>query len=131
MSEPLILREEPVPEVLILIRLGAATLEDNHLSRSCEECHGRWGIWGFSVLEVPNGDYLQLARMRPFVAQRRMIWKASGPDLVDSGFPVLPTLESPHWTVVLAEATASHFEKVRGHFVGPEENPAWIGRVGR
>jgi hypothetical protein len=44
------------------VRLGSTTLSDGNLQRSCEETHGRWGLWGFSVLEVPNGDYEMLVR---------------------------------------------------------------------
>ncbi|MCL5444605.1 MAG: hypothetical protein M1121_00880 [Actinobacteria bacterium] len=123
------LREASVPTVLILVRLGVATLEDDHLSRSCQECFGRWGMWGFSVLEVPGGDYNHLARLRPIVAERRMIWTASGPELAAGGFPVLPTLDFPHWTVVLSEPTPNQFQKVRALFTGPVENPAWSRRA--
>lgn len=65
MFEPLALRDEPTPALLVIVRLGANTLTDTHLGRSISECHQRWGIWGFSVLEVPNGDFDQLARLRP------------------------------------------------------------------
>ncbi|MCL4433982.1 MAG: hypothetical protein M1399_04330 [Actinobacteria bacterium] len=128
MPEPLILRESSIAEVLIAIRLGANTLADSYLSRSCEECYGRWGIWGFSVLEVPNGDYTRLARLRPLVAERRIIWKANGFDLVAAGFPILPTVDFPHWTVVVSGPTSSQFERVRNTFTGPIENPVWSGR---
>jgi hypothetical protein len=51
--------------------------------------------------------------------------------MVDDGFPVLPTLDHPHWTVVLSTPAAAQFERVRRHFHGPIENPAWAGRSGR
>lgn len=62
--EALTLRDQSVPGVLVLVRLGSLTLSDPHLSRSVAESHDRWGIWGFSVLEVPGGDYQLLARLR-------------------------------------------------------------------
>lgn len=66
--ELLNLLDHPVPDLLVLARLGSTTLTDPNLGRSVAESHDRWGIWGFSVLEVPNGDYRLLARLRPIVA---------------------------------------------------------------
>ena len=66
-----------------------------------------------------------LARLRPLVADRRQLLIADGMALVEAGFPLLPTLEAPHWTVVLAAATATQFERVRTHFNGPIDNPAY------
>jgi hypothetical protein len=126
--EPLVLRDEQVVPGLVVVRLGATTLDDGLLRRSVDECHVRWGMWGFSVLEVPDGDYEQLARIRPLVADRRQILVADGRDLVDDGFPLLPTLESPHWTVALATASGAQFARVRSHFRGPLENPAYRRR---
>ena len=87
------------------------------------------GIWGFSVLEVPDGSFEQLARVRPIVADRRQFLVAEGAELIDDGFPLLPTLDSPHWTVLLAAATSAQFERVRSHFRGPLDNPTY--RSGR
>ncbi|HYN34303.1 MAG TPA: hypothetical protein VES40_16885 [Ilumatobacteraceae bacterium] len=87
-------------------------------------------MWGFSVLEVPEGDYDQLARLRPIVVERRQLLVADAAELIDDGFPLLPTLDSPHWTVVLAAATPALFERVRRHFRGPIENPAYRPRSG-
>lgn len=126
--EPLNLRDQPVPELLVLVRLGSITLEDELLRRSVAESHDRWGVWGFSVLEVPGGDYELLARLRPIVTTRRRLLVADGHDLVTSGFPVLATLDHPHWTVVLSEPSAEQFDRVRGRFSGPLDNPAWVGR---
>lgn len=124
MTEPLPLRDEPVPAVLV-VRLGARTLDDDHLARATAEAHERWGLWGFSVLEVPAGDFGQLVRLRPIVATRRRLFLADGPAIVEAGFPLLPTLDRPHWTVVLSEPTPAQFERVRSLFRGPVENPAW------
>ncbi len=83
------------------------------------------GHVGFSVLEVPDGDYAALARLRPIVATRRRLLVASGPALVAAGFPLLPTLDHPHWTVLLSEPSSDQFARVRTLFDGPIDNPAW------
>ncbi|MGB3733422.1 MAG: hypothetical protein WA964_00595 [Ilumatobacter sp.] len=128
MTEALSLRNDPAPTGLVVVRLGARTTEDSLLLRSVEQCRDRWGIWGFSVFEVPDGDYDQLARLRPIVAERRQLLVADAAELVDDGFPLLPTLDAPHWTVVLADATSAQFSRVRAHFEGPIDNPSYRAR---
>ena len=69
--------------------------------------------------------------MRPIVATRRRLLLAHGADLIAAGFPLLPTLDVPHWTVLptLDAPTAESFAAVRRHFEGPIDNPAWAGRL--
>jgi hypothetical protein len=124
-AEPVTLRDDNLVPGLLVVRFGVVTLTDASLQKSVEECHQRWGFWGFSVFEVPNRDYAMLARLRPNIVGRRQMMTAEGEDLVDSGFPLLPTLEAPHWTVVLATATPEWFARVREHFHGPLPNPAY------
>lgn len=128
MPEPLVLRDEPVPAVLVVVRLGIRTLYDDPLARAAAQTHGRCGMWGFSVLEVPDGDYELLARLRPLVRQRRLLLVADGHQLVDAGLPLLPTLDSPHWTVLLSAPTREQFARARSLFRGPVANPAWSGQ---
>lgn len=123
--EPLRLRHQGPPVDLVLIRLGATTLDDRKLAEQCERTNGRWGFNGFSVLEVPDGDKVHLARLVPIVALRPKLFRAEGADLVKAGFPLFPTADFPHWTVVLSEATTTQFSRVRQHFSGPHDNPAW------
>lgn len=56
---------------------------------------------------------------------------ADGHELVEDGFPLLPTLDAPHWTVVLASPTTGLFDRVRTHFRGPIDNPAYWRTQGR
>ncbi|MFM7686154.1 MAG: hypothetical protein ACKPDI_09560 [Actinomycetota bacterium] len=67
------MRDERAVPGLVVVRLGARTLDDETLRRSVVECRERWGLWGFSVLEVPDGDYERLAQLRPIVADRRLV----------------------------------------------------------
>jgi len=125
--EPLSLRHQGPPGALVLIRLGARTLDDAKLAEQCDRTRGRWGFDGFSVFEVPDGDYTHLARLVPIVALRPKLYRAEGAALVDAGFPLFPTADFPHWTVVLSEATSAQFSRVRALFSGPLDNPAWDG----
>lgn len=128
MPESLQLRAAPSPATVVVIRLGTRTLEDGSLADQCERTFGRWGLHGFSVFEVPNGDYGLLARLAPIVTVRPKLFEAGGTELLAAGFPLLPTADHPHWTVVLAEPSPSQFARVRALFDGPKDNPAWSGR---
>ena len=59
------------------------------------------------------------------MAGRRQFLVADGAELIDDGFPLLPTLDSPHWTVMLAAASIGQFEGVRSHFRGPVDDPTY------
>jgi hypothetical protein len=65
---PSALRDQTIPALLVAVRLGAVTLSDTRLADACARTHGKWGVWGFSVLEVPDSDHQRLARLRPIVA---------------------------------------------------------------
>ncbi|MDZ4826628.1 MAG: hypothetical protein SGJ13_09215 [Actinomycetota bacterium] len=79
---------------------------------------------------MPNGDYGLLVRLRPIVAPRRLAFEVDGRELISAGFSVLATLDHPHWTVLVSEATSEQFARVRPLFCGPVENPAWAGWTG-
>jgi hypothetical protein len=128
-TEPLILRDASPPGVIVVVRLGSRTLLDEQLGQRCEMSFDRWGIHGFSVLEVPERvNWGLLARLRPEVTTRPTLFSAEGRDLVEAGFPLLPTMAHPHWTVVVAEPTTAQFQRVREIFGGPLDNPAFAGR---
>lgn len=128
MPKQVTLRDDRAPQRLIVLRLGTNTLNDRALGQSCERAYARCGLHAFSVLEIPNGNYELLGRLEPLVRKRRKFLEASGPDLLAAGFVLVPTLAYPHWSVVLSQPTPGQFEKVRGLFHGPVDNPVWEGR---
>lgn len=129
MFEPLVLRDDPPPRALVVIRLGSTTLSDEKLTQQCARTHQRWGLHGFSVFEVPDGDYGQLARFAPIVTVRPKLFEADAPDVFEAGFSLIPTQDYPHWTIVCPEPTPAQFAKIRATFRGPLPNPAWSGRL--
>jgi len=80
---------------------------------------------------VPDGDYEQLASLRPIVAKRWLLLVADAAGLVNGGSPLLPTpphSRPPDWTVVLAAATVAQSSRVQRHFEGPNANPSYRAR---
>jgi hypothetical protein len=127
MREPLQLRDTPPPTTLVMVRFGRTTLADDKLRQNCEITFARWALHGFSVFELPDGDYRRLARLVPLLVDRQWVCEAAGTALLADGFPVLPTREYPHWTVVLSEPTPEQFARARRHFSEPKRNPVWAG----
>ena len=127
MPEPLILRDADAAGIVV-VRFGEVTLLDPSLADAAAKCHERWGIWGFSVFEVPGEDYGELVRLRPAIAVRRLLLEARAHDLIAAGFALLPTLGHPHWTVRVSEPTSEQFARVRTCFTGPLDNPTFAGR---
>jgi hypothetical protein len=128
-TEPLILRDAGPPGLIVVVRLGTRTLVDEYLAQRCEATFARWGVHGFSVLEVPDRtNWTLLARLRPEVTTRPTLFAAEGRNLAEAGFPLLPTMAHPHWTVAVAEPTPVQFQRVREIFRGPTDNPAF--RIG-
>jgi len=128
MTKLITLRDERVPDRLVVLRMGSHTLSDNALSQACERAYDSMGVHAFSVFEVPDHDYAELARLEPILLSRPKVLEASGPELLAAGFPLLPTAKYPHWSVVLSEPAPAQFTKVRAHFHGPINNPTWTGR---
>lgn len=128
MAKSTVVRDAEVPATLVVLRMGTNTLSDNALTQACERAYSAMGLHAFSVFEIPNHDYAELARLEPILLTRPKVLEASGPELVAAGIALLPTGQFPHWSVVLSAATPAQFSRVREHFRGPIDNPTWTGR---
>ncbi|MCR1782323.1 hypothetical protein KVF89_07245 [Nocardioides carbamazepini] len=119
------IRSDDIPRTLLVLREGTNTLSNDSLAAACERAHAEIGMYGFSVLEVPGGGFAELARLRPLLRVRRKVMLASGRELIDDGFPLVPTFDHPHWTVVVPAPEDSTFERIRALFSAPVDNPAF------
>lgn len=103
-------------------------MTDGHLEAACEDAFDRWGLFGFSTFGLGDGGYPELARFVPLVPYRQWVMEARSADLIADGFPLLPSRDHPHWTIVLSEPGSTQFASVRQHFSEPMRNPVWVGR---
>ncbi len=122
--EPLQLRAEPLPGAVVMVRQGSVTLNDDKLARSCDKSYARWGVFGFSVHELPSGGFEELARLFPMLQRRPRLLVAGSAALLADGFPLFPTGAYPHWTVVLSEPSPTQFGRVRARFT-ERANPSF------
>ncbi|HUP68221.1 MAG TPA: hypothetical protein VM142_00225 [Acidimicrobiales bacterium] len=103
-------------------------MADKKLGETCEDTFRKWALFGFSTFGLGSGGYVELARQVPIIPNRQWVMEAETGSLLAAGFPVLPTRDHPHWTVVLSEPDPTQFARVRSHFSEPLTNPAWMGR---
>ena len=132
MPEPLQLRTAAPPETIVVIRLGERTLEDSKLVDLSRAADAR--SMGLTRLLGLRGAQRRLSIARSAGADCHgapaSLRKRAAPLSSRAGFPLFPTADHPHWTVVLSEPTPAQFGRVRALFDGPKQNPAWSGRTG-
>jgi hypothetical protein len=104
-----VLRTQSLPDdAVVVVRGGEHSLDNANLERS-----------------VAAGDLAELARLTP-LARRRLIRIAYVGDLRRAGFEVVPTFKNPyHFSIVLPNAVAPTFAKVRACFTPPVPNPGY------
>jgi hypothetical protein len=78
-TKAVIVRDAAVPDTLVVLRMGSTTLSDNALVQACERAYAAMGLHAFSVFEIPDHDYAELARLEPILITRPKVLEASGP----------------------------------------------------
>ncbi len=96
------------------------------LFRSAENCEAEYGVLGLTiyVAETPRIDDL-VDQAGIFVQRYRTLNVCSLAVLIED-YEVVPTKQSPHYTVVLPSATSDELEKVRRCFLAID-NPLFRG----
>lgn len=122
-----ILRAEPPPaDGVVVVRAGERSLDDAVLDRTVGDCWAAHGFFGLSVFaDTANPDIGDLARRTPLV-RRPVLRTALVGRLREAGFEVMPTFANRyHFSIVMPDATAATFERVRLCFGAPVPNPGF------
>jgi hypothetical protein len=79
MVKSVIVRDSPVPEALVVLRMGSNTGSDNALTQACERAHAAMGLHSFSVFDGvrARGRRLRVAAHGPVSA---VVGRALGAD---------------------------------------------------
>ena len=122
-----IVREGPPPDdLLLVVRGGRESLSDAILERATTDSWETYRFFGVSVFGVADDDLSRLSAREPAIRRRAEVRVARVGALRGGGFEVVATFGNPaHYSVVMAEASASMFQAVRSCFSPPQPNPGY------
>lgn len=120
--KPIVLRaEEPPEDTVVVIRGGEMTEE--FVRRTATDAHDELGIYAVSVFLALDADVDALCSAEPFLVRYGKVRMSTVGRLRSEGFPLIPTLERPHYDVVLPDLLPSTLERLDRCFDPPIPNP--------
>jgi len=118
--------EAPPDDLLLVVRGGRNSLSDAHLERATTDTWERYRFFGVSVFGAPDDDLGSLSQREAAIRRRVEVRVARVGVLRSDGFEVVPTFSNPaHFSVVMAEASATTFDQLRACFSAPLPNPGY------
>jgi len=110
---PIVLRpEEPPDDTVVVIRGGEMT--GAFVRRTATDAHHELGIYAVSVFLALDADVEELCAAEPYLVRYGKIRLSTVNRLRSDGFPLLPTLDRPHYDIVLPdldEATLGRLDR--------------------
>jgi hypothetical protein len=114
--------EDPPDDAVVVVRGGEMNSE--HVRRTASQSHEELGIYGVSVFLALDDDLIGLCRGEPMLARYGKIRCSTTGRLRAAGFALLPTLERPHYDVVLPDLSVPTLDRLHRAFDAPVPNPA-------
>lgn len=126
--EPLLLRdEEPPDDVVVVVRGGE--MNSAYVRKAAISSHDEFGIYGISVFAALEVDAMTLCRSEPGLAGYGKVRLSTAGRLRALGFVLLPTLDRPHFDVVLPDLDDDTLDRLELGFDNPIPNPAREGQA--
>ena len=124
---PEIIRPGDTPDdLLLVVRGGRNSLSDPNLERAIGDCFELHGFFGVSVFGAPDDDLVALSLSVDQIRRRQEIRVSRCGALREAGFEVAATFSNPsHFSIVLPDAVAATFERLRDCFSEPQQNPGY------
>lgn len=122
---PLVLRhEEPPADAIVIIRGGL--LAHDSIVRTATTSFERHGFYGVSVFAAIGMTIEELVGRTPELGADRykQLRRSTVGELRAAGFALLPTLEWPHFDIVLPDVEESTLDRLVACFSEPFANPA-------
>jgi hypothetical protein len=114
--------EDPPNDTIIIVRGGL--LEAHAVRKTTNDCLRDFGFIGLSVFAAIDMTMDDLCRTNDALSRPGKIRTTTFGDLRRSSFPVLPTFQRPHYSVILADQENGTIERLIGCFSAPLDNPA-------
>lgn len=124
---PIVLRdEEPPGEAVVIVRGGLST--SARVRESAADAFDEYGIYAVSVFLTLDESVEELCRREPFLSRYRRVRRSTVARVRAAGFPLLPTLDRPHYDIVLPDLTDETLDRLDSSFDPPEANPGTLRR---
>lgn len=121
--EPIVLREEEPPDDVIVVVRGGE-MRSAFTRRTAETAHAELGIFAVSVFLTLDESVDELCAGEPFLARYRSVRLSTAGRVRDAGFPLIPTLDRPHYDIVLPNVRDGTLSRLDECFDPPIPNPA-------
>lgn len=123
---PIVLRAEvPPDDVVVVIRGGEMTGE--FIRRTASDAHEELGIYAVSVFLTLDAAVEELCALEPFLVRYGKVRLSTVGRLRARGFPLIPTLDRPHYDIVLPDLDDPTLLRLDECFDPAVKNP---GRAG-
>lgn len=120
--KPIVLRaEEPPDDVVVVVRGGEMT--GGFVRRTATDAHEELGIYAVSVFLALDADVDELCAAEPHLVRYGKVRLSSVGRLRSDGFPLLPTLDRPHYDIVLPDLDDPTLQRLEGCFDPAVPNP--------
>jgi len=120
--KPIILRpEEPPDDTVVVIRGGEMTEE--FVRRTATDAHDELGIYAVSVFLALDADVDELCAAEPFLVRYGKVRFSTVGRLRAEGFPLIPTLDRPHYDIVLPDLSSPTLVRLDRCFDPAVPNP--------
>lgn len=119
---PIVLRaEEPPDDTVVVIRGGEMTGE--FVRRTATDAHEELGIYAVSVFLTLDADVDDLCAAEPFLVRYGKVRLSTVGRLRSDGFPLIPTLDRPHYDIVLPDLDDATLLRLDRCFDPAVQNP--------
>lgn len=120
---PLVLRnEEPPDDVVLVVRGGE--MHSTYVRETARDSFFESGFYSISVFLALDVPVEELCAMEPYVARYGKVRLTTVGRLRHAGFALLPTLDRPHYDVVLPDISDATLDRLEESFDPPIPNPA-------
>lgn len=119
---PIVLRpEEPPDDAVVVVRGGEMT--GAFVRRTATDAHDELGSYAVSVYLALDADVEELCAAEPYLLGSGKVRLSTVVRLRSGGFPLLPTLDRPHYDIVLPDLDDATLRRLEGCFDPARPNP--------
>ena len=119
---PIVVRDEEPPEDVVVVVRGGE-MNGDHVRRTATDAHDEYGIYAVSVFLAVDVSVDRLCRERPELQRYGKVRLSTVGRLRSLGFALIPTLDRPHFDIVLPDLDGATLDRLEVGFDLPIPNP--------